>query len=55
MPDPTRGGAITKFVLRRASPADQVDDQLCFYDEQGERGYLKRTTVELRLRWFTRD
>jgi hypothetical protein len=52
---PRRGGAITKFVLCRASPADQVNDQLCFYDEQGERGYPKRTTVELRLRWFMRD
>ncbi len=25
-----------------------------FYDEQDERGYLHRSTVELRLRWFTR-
>ena len=25
-----------------------------FYDEQDERGYLKRSMVELRLRWFTR-
>ncbi len=25
-----------------------------FYDEQDERGYLRRSMVELKLRWFTR-
>ena len=54
-PDPETGRPITKFVLRRPDVADQVDDLLCFYDEQDERGFLRRTTVELRLRWFTRN
>src|SRR6266545_377555 len=54
-PDPETGRPITKFVLRRPDVADQVDDLLCFYDEQDERGFLRRTTVELHLRWFTRN
>jgi len=54
LPDPETGRPITKFVLRRARPADQVDELMFFYDEQDERGYLRRSTVELRLRWFTR-
>jgi hypothetical protein len=45
---------ITKFALRRPNVAEQLDDLLFFYDEQDDRGYLKRTTIELRLRWFTR-
>jgi SAM-dependent methyltransferase len=52
-PDPETGRPITKFVLRRPRPADQLDDLLFFYDEQDERGYLRRTTIELKLRWFT--
>jgi|SRR5579859_5627545 len=54
MPDPETGRPITKFVLRRPRPAAQLDELLFFYDEQDERGYLKRSTVELKLRWFTR-
>jgi SAM-dependent methyltransferase len=54
-PDPETDRPITKFVLRRPNPAEQFDDLLFFYDEQDERGYLHRTTVELRLRWFTRS
>ncbi|MDQ3809581.1 MAG: class I SAM-dependent methyltransferase [Chloroflexota bacterium] len=54
-PDPETGRPITKFVLRRPRVADQLDELLLFYDEQDERGYLRRTTVELRLRWFTRN
>jgi SAM-dependent methyltransferase len=53
-PDPESGRQITKFVLRRPRPADQLDELMFFYDEQDERGYLRRTTVELRLRWYTR-
>jgi SAM-dependent methyltransferase len=53
-PDPESGRPITKFVLRRARPADQLDELMFFYDEQDERGYLRRSMVELRLRWFTR-
>jgi SAM-dependent methyltransferase len=52
--DPESGRPITKFVLRRARPADQLDELMFFYDEQDERGYLRRSMVELRLRWFTR-
>lgn len=54
MPDPETGRPITKFVLRRPRPADQLDDLMFFYDEQDERGYLRRTMIELKLRWFTR-
>jgi SAM-dependent methyltransferase len=54
MPDPESGRPITKFVLRRPRPADQLDELMFFYDEQDEQGYLRRSTVELRLRWFTR-
>jgi SAM-dependent methyltransferase len=52
--DPETGRPITKFVLRRPRPADQLDELMFFYDEQDERGYLRRSVVELRLRWFTR-
>jgi SAM-dependent methyltransferase len=54
LPDPETGRPITKFVLRRPRPAEQLDELLFFYDEQDERGYLRRSMVELRLRWFTR-
>jgi SAM-dependent methyltransferase len=54
LPDPETGRPITKFILRRARPSEQLDDLIFFYDEQDERGYLRRTSVELRLRWFTR-
>jgi hypothetical protein len=54
MPDPETGRPITKFVLRRPRPAEQLDELLFFYDEQDERGFLRRSTVELALRWFTR-
>ena len=54
-PDPDTGRPITKFVLRRPHPAEQLDELLLFYDEQDERGFLRRTTVELKLRWFTRN
>ena len=54
LPDPDTGRPITKFVLRRPKPAEQLDELMFFYDEQDQRGYLKRSMVELRLRWFTR-
>jgi SAM-dependent methyltransferase len=53
-PDPETGRPITKFVLRRPRPSEQLDELRFFYDEQDAQGYLQRTTVELRLRWFTR-
>ena len=54
LPDPETGLPITKFVLRRPRPAEQLDDLTFFYDEQDENGYLRRSMVEIRLRWFTR-
>lgn len=54
LPDPETGRPITKFVLRRPRPSEQLDELMFFYDEQDERGYLRRSQVELRLRWFTR-
>ena len=53
-PDPETSRPITKFVLRRPLPAEQVDELRFFYDEQDVNGYLRRTAVDLRLRWFTR-
>jgi SAM-dependent methyltransferase len=54
LPDPETGRPITKFILRHPQPDEQVDELLFFYDEQDERGYLRRTSIELKLRWFTR-
>jgi SAM-dependent methyltransferase len=54
LPDPDTGRPITKFILRRPKPDEQLDELLFFYDEQDERGFLRRSMVELRLRWFTR-
>jgi SAM-dependent methyltransferase len=55
LPDPETGRPITKFILRRPNAAEQLDELMFFYDEQDERGYLRRSMVELRLRWFTRN
>jgi SAM-dependent methyltransferase len=54
LPDPDTGRPITKFILRRPKAAEQLDELMFFYDEQDEQGYLHRSMVELRLRWFTR-
>jgi SAM-dependent methyltransferase len=54
LPDPDTGRPITKFILRRPRTAEQLDELMFFYDEQDERGYLRRSMVELKLRWFTR-
>jgi SAM-dependent methyltransferase len=54
MPDPDTRRPITKFVLRRPRPSEQLDELMFFYDEQDERGFLRRSMVELKLRWFTR-
>jgi SAM-dependent methyltransferase len=54
LPDPDTGRPITKFILRRPRPSEQLDELMFFYDEQDERGYLRRSMVELKLRWFTR-
>lgn len=53
MPDPETGRPITKFVLRRPRPSEQLDELMFFYDEQDERAFLRRSMVELKLRWFT--
>src|SRR5262249_36163051 len=54
LPDPETGRPITKFFLRRPRPSEQLDELMFFYDEQDEHGYLRRSMVELKLRWFTR-
>jgi SAM-dependent methyltransferase len=54
MPDSETGRPITKFVLRRPRPSEQIDELMLFYDEQDARGFLRRSMVELKLRWFTR-
>jgi SAM-dependent methyltransferase len=52
-PDSETGRPITKWVVRRSHPDEQLDELICFYDELDE-GVVRRTLVELRLRWFTR-
>jgi SAM-dependent methyltransferase len=54
LPDSETGRPITKFVLRRPRPSEQLDDLMVFYDEQDARGFLRRSMAEFRLRWFTR-
>jgi SAM-dependent methyltransferase len=53
-PDPETGRSITKWAIRRPDPAAQLDELTFLYDEVDETGCLRRTSVELRLRWFTR-
>jgi SAM-dependent methyltransferase len=53
-PDPDTGRPITKWAVRRPHPAEQLDELTFFYDEQDESGCVRRTTTDLRLRWFTR-
>jgi SAM-dependent methyltransferase len=54
LPDPETGRPITKFILRRPHPSEQLDELMFFYDEQDERGFLRRSMIELQLRWYTR-
>jgi SAM-dependent methyltransferase len=53
-PDPETGRPITKWAVRRPNPAEQLDDLTFFYDEQDDNGCVRRTSVDLRMRWFTR-
>lgn len=53
-PDPDTGRPITKWAVRRSDPAEQMDEVTFLYDEETVDGYLRRTTVALRLRWFGR-
>lgn len=48
------GGSLTKLVHRRTDHAAQLDYLLYCYDEAEPAGRLRRTAVELRLRYFTR-
>jgi SAM-dependent methyltransferase len=52
-PDPDTRRPITKWVVRRPHVAEQLDELVCFYDEL-DQDVVRRTMVELRLRWFTR-
>jgi ubiquinone/menaquinone biosynthesis C-methylase UbiE len=47
-------GPITKWVVRRTHPAEQLDELICLYDETDDQGVVRRTMVDLELRWFTR-
>lgn len=53
-PDPDTGRTITKWVVRRPDPAEQLDELTFFYDELDEAGLVRRVIHSLRLRWFTR-
>lgn len=53
-PDAVTGRSITKWVVRRPDPAEQVDQLTSFYDELDESGRISRTVVRFELRWFTR-
>ena len=48
------GGSLTKLVHRRTDHAEQLDYLLHCYDETEPGGRLRRTIVELQLRYFTR-
>jgi SAM-dependent methyltransferase len=52
--DAPSGAPLTKLVLRRTDPAEQLDRLLHLYDEAGADGAVHRTAVELTLRYFTR-
>lgn len=55
-PDAATGLPITKWVVRRPDPAEQVDELQFLYDEtDAVSGLLRRTHVNLRLRWFSRQ
>ena len=48
------GRSITKWVWRRTDHAEQLDRLLQVYDECGADGVVRRTSVELAVRYFTR-
>jgi SAM-dependent methyltransferase len=48
------GRQLVKWVVRRTDHAAQLDQLLNLYDETGPDGIVKRTSVEIRLRYFTR-
>jgi SAM-dependent methyltransferase len=52
--DAERGVEIVEWVFRRADHARQVDRLLHLYDETVADGTVRRTSVELELRYFTR-
>ena len=45
---------VAKWVVRRTDHAAQVDRLLHLYDESGRDGAVRRTAVEIELRYFTR-
>jgi len=53
-PDPDTGRPITKWAVRTPEPAEQLDRLTVFYDETDAGGCVRRTTVAMQLRWFTR-
>lgn len=53
-PFPPSDDLVTKWVVREPDPVEQVDHLLLFYDRQAADGAVRRVTVPLRLRWFTR-
>lgn len=54
LPNPDTGRETTKWVVRRPDPVEQVDHLTAFYDELDEAGCVRRTTVRLAIRWFSR-
>jgi SAM-dependent methyltransferase len=53
-PDPSTTRPITKWVVRRPNPAEQLDEMTCLYDELDSQGVVHRCILPMRLRWFTR-
>jgi SAM-dependent methyltransferase len=47
-------GQLVKWVRRTTDHASQLDHLLHLYDESGIDGVVRRTSVELELRYFTR-
>lgn len=54
LPNPDTGHEMTKWVVRRPDPVEQVDHLTAFYDELNEAGHVRRTIVRLVVRWFSR-
>ena len=51
---PDAGPSVVKWSLRRTDHSLQLDHFVLIYDETGAHGVVRRTLVELDLRYFTR-
>jgi SAM-dependent methyltransferase len=52
--DPETGRPLSKWTARSTDHGEQIDHYTYFYDEIGEDGLVRRSTVRLDLRYFGR-